>query len=618
MCGIAGLASFNKNVKGDLNIVKNMMEILKNRGPDAEGTWEDDEVILGHRRLIVLDPAGGIQPMIRKRGEDAYVIVYNGELYNASELREELEKAGYIFSTRNSDTEVVLLAYMNWKEKCLERFNGIYALAIWDMRNKTLFLARDRVGVKPLFYTFKNGCLIFASEIKALLVHPSVKAEIDREGLCEILALGPGRTPGHGVFRNIKELKPASYMIYSRQGIKEVSYWQLPSLPVSADIEEVAFNIRNILSDAVEKQLNADVNICTLLSGGLDSSIITALTTECAGKENYLADISSFSVDYEDNQVYFRADGFEKDVDAKWALKVADFLKIRHNTVLLDNRELFQALNQALEANDLPGMADIDASLYLFCREIKKKATVALSGECADEVFGGYPWFTDSAMLKTEVFPWIRMLDQRSMFLRPQIKEKINLTEYVKYRYEEAIRKVPVVYEENKEEQRLLEMAYLSIHHFMPTLLNRKDRMSMAWGLEIRVPFSDHRLIEYVWNLPSEIKFYKNMPKGILRYAVKGLLPEDILYRAKTPYPKTHHPIYYRMVKREMENILKNPSSPILFLLDRDKLEEYLKNEQQFFTLPWFGQLMRDAQYLAYMIQLNRWINKYNVNILID
>lgn len=618
MCGIVGWIDYKKGVQKGERIIARMNNSLAHRGPDEEGIWTGENVFLGHRRLVVLDPAGGKQPMIRSKGENNYVIVYNGELYNSSDLRNELEKKGYVFKSNNSDTEVVLLSYIEWKEECLSRFNGIYAFAIWDETKKELFLARDRLGIKPLFYWQSNQSLVFASEIKALFLHPYIKAAVDKEGIAELLAMGPLRIPGSAVFKGIKEVPPANYIFFNSGSFKICPYWQLPSEQHKDDLEATCYKIKSLVEDAVKIQLNADVPVCTLLSGGLDSSIITALAASEFYKTGCIDVFASFSVGYKDNEKYFIPNQFEKDLDDFWSQEVARFLNIKNYKVLLDNEMLCDVLDETLAANDLPGMADIDTSLYLFCSQIKKYATVALSGECADEIFGGYPWFDLISVGKNDgTFPWIRMLKQREEFLHDYLKEKVNLTEYAHICYKQALNNVPQVYELSSLEQKMCEISYLSINYFMPTLLNRKDRMSMAWGLEIRIPFSDHRLVEYVWNLPINIKRWRNFPKGILRKAVEGFLPNEVIYRPKSPYPKTHNPQYEKRVKLRFAQILKNKTEPLFNLYDRKKLDEYMEKGTTIFPLPWFGQLMGDIQYLAYLIQLNEWIKKYNVNIFI-
>lgn len=614
MCGIAGWIDWERDLASQRGILAKMVEVLTHRGPDASGFWLSRRAALGHRRLVVVDPEGGGQPMTRRRGESTYTTVYNGELYNTSELRQELEARGHIFLTRNSDTETLLLAYMEWGPACVERFNGIFAFAIWDEANQSLFLARDRLGVKPLFYTRRGSAFLFGSELKVLLAHPEVQPELDAEGLAEVFALGPSRTPGHGVFRGIAELKAGHCLFYDREGLRIRRYWALESRTHEDDLHTTTVRVRELLRDAVQRQLVADVPVCTLLSGGLDSSALTALAAE-AFREAGMGPLHSYSVDYEGNEEYFQPSFFQPNSDVQWVERVSASLGTRHHYITINNTELASALVPALLANDLPGMADIDSSLYLFCREVKKEATVALSGECADEVFGGYPWFYDEGAPRARTFPWIRMLDERVGLLSPELVEHIRPGEYAARRYQEALEEVPRLAGEDRHETRMRELLYLSITRFMPTLLDRKDRMSMASGLEVRVPFSDHRLVEYVWNIPWGMKTWGGMAKGILRRALAGVLPDDVLTRRKSPYPKTYHPAYLAAVRDRLLRVIADPHSPLHRLLDIAAVREMAIYGRPVFTRPWFGQLMADAQYLAYLIQLDAWFRAYKITL---
>ncbi len=614
MCGIAGWIDLKANILGQRAVMEAMVSSLIPRGPDAEGIWQSSHAILGHRRLVVVDPAGGAQPMTRSRNGREYTIIYNGELYNTSEIRSTLESCGYDFQTRNSDTEVILVAFIKWGSECVKRFNGIFAFAIWDEEKQSLFMARDRLGVKPLFYTQQGDNFIFASEIKALLVHPQVEPIVDSLGLAEIFGLGPARTPGNGVFKGLCEVKPGHMLWYDCHGIHNYRYWCLESSPHRENLDTTTYHLRELFQDTVKRQMVADVPICTFLSGGLDSSAITAVAAQVLREEGH-PPLTTFSVDYLDNDKYYRSNSFETSADTPWAERVSKYLGTDHKSIFIENTELFAALRPAMVAQDLPGMTDIDASLYLFCREVRKGAVVALSGECADEILGGYPWFR--VQDEFETFPWIRMVAERMAYLSPELVKKIDLAEYGRARYLEAQAEVPRLEGESLTEARQREMFYLNISRFMPTLLDRKDRMSMAWGLEVRVPFSDHRLLEYIWNIPWSMKNHNGMSKGILRRALHGLLPEEVLMRPKSPYPKSHHPIYGQKVRSELDTILKNPASPLLNLIDRKALAGILNSGRPFLQLPWFGQLMGDVQFMAYLLQINRWLISYKVKICI-
>jgi len=388
-------------------------------------------------------------------------------------------------------------------------------------------------------------------------------------------------------------------------------YWSLISLPHQEDLDTTSHHLLELFKDTVERQLVADVPVCTFLSGGLDSSAITAIAAQ-SFKEQGLPVLQTFSVDYIDDANYYSPNDFETSSDAPWARKVADYLGTNHRAIYINNIELAEALNQSLDARDLPGMTDVDSSLYLFCREIAKYATVAVSGECADEILGGYPWFRHPTV---ESFPWITALDVRTSFLSPLLREKLDLVGYSQERYRQALAEVPYLEGETSLQARMRELFYLNIIYFMTTLLDRKDRMSMAWGLEVRVPFADHRLVEYIWNIPWEMKNLGGMSKGIMRRSLQGLLPEDVLYRRKSPYPKTHHPHYAMAVRSELIKVLEDPASPLLELIDREMIVNTLAAGKPIVQKPWFGQLMRDEQYMAYLLQVNRWLDKFKVQI---
>jgi len=613
MCGITGWIDSEVDLTQQRSIVEAMNKTLSCRGPDAAGIWVSPRAALAHRRLIVVDPEGGGQPMVRRRGEDSYVITYNGELYNTNELRHELEERGYIFEGY-SDTEVLLCSFIEWGTACVERLNGIFAFAVWNEAGRSLFCARDRLGVKPFFYTQRGSAFLFGSEIKSLLAHPAVRPEVDASGLAEIFIMGPARTPGHGVFRGISELKPGHCLVYDLNGVCTRQFWSLESRPFADDPHTCAFKVRELLKDTVRRQLVSDVPVCLLLSGGLDSSAITAFAAEAFAQAG-MEPLHTYSVDYIDNEHYFQSNCFQPDPDTPWVQRVSDFLGTCHHHVVIDTPQLADALTTAVRARDLPGMADVDASLYLFSHEVKKGATVALSGESADEIFGGYPWFHREQDLAAGTFPWIRMVRERSRLFSPELRELIRPEKYVAERYREALAEVPRLPGEDSFEARMREMLYLNITRFMPILLDRKDRMSMATGLEVRVPFCDHRLVEYVWNIPWSMKSCGNVEKGILRRALAGVLPEDVLARRKSPYPKTHHPAYLAAVREWLENILNDPASPLLPLVDAAALREVIRSNAAAFNPAWFSQLMGGAQLFAYLIQVNTWLREYRVQI---
>lgn len=613
MCGIAGWIDNNINLTDKTIVIQNMISTLENRGPDNGGLYISEVALLGHRRLSIIDPAGGYQPMIKTIGDREYTIVYNGELYNTEDIRKRLKEKGYTFNSY-SDTEVLLTSYIEWGIECLQYINGIFAFGIWDKYKKRLFLARDHLGVKPLFYSCINGSVIFASEIKTMLKHPYIEPTVDSIGLIEIFGLGPARSLGNGVFRDIKEIPPAYYLVYDENGLKVDKYWELEAKPHVEGLDETAEHVKSLLIDAVERQLISDVPLCIFLSGGLDSSAISAIASDAFKREGRGV-LNTFSIDYKDNDKYFKSSEFQPDPDSQWIGLMNKYINSKHINVELTNEDLIASLREAVLARDLPGMADIDSSLLLFCKEVRNTHTVALSGECADEIFGGYPWFRNKEDINADTFPWSKNVGNRRKILSKELKG-LPIEEYVREKYRDTIKNVPKLYGESSTDGRMRELFYLNIKWFMITLLNRKDRMSMANSLEVRVPFADYRLVEYAYNIPKEFKFYLGREKGILRKALRGTLPDEIIDRKKSPYPKTHHPVYTELVQKEMNSILKDKSSPVLQLIDYETVKEIVDTKGKSYTKPWFGQLMTGPQLMAYLIQLNIWLEEYKVSLV--
>lgn len=603
MCAIAGLIDFLEDPRQYGDAYAEMLARMGRRGPDENGTYLTDTACLLHARLSVIDPDNGKQPMVFPVGSAELVLVYNGELYNTQELRQELKNRGHSFQER-SDTEVLLHAYLEWGIDCPEKLNGIYAFTVWDGRNRQLFAARDRMGVKPFFFADLDGRLLFGSEMKTLLCHPLLTPEVDTQGIAELLLLGPGRTPGYGVFRQVQELKPGESFIFSQEtGLRRWFYWKLQAWEHRQSFPETVETVKWLVEDAISRQTVSDVPLCAFLSGGLDSSIISTLS----GVQE------TFSVSYKENEKYFHPTAFQPNSDDVYIGKMTEFLGTTHTNIAVDTQELVDALFDAVAARDLPGMADVDSSLLLFCKSVKEHATVALSGECADELFGGYPWYRNDALLEYDGFPWSQSTDYRASFLQPDLLQKINPSNYVKSRYYETFANMETLESDSPKDLRMREMFLLNVKWFMQTLLDRKDRMSMYNSLEVRVPFCDHRLTEYLYNVPWSFKNYQGREKGLLRHAMEGVLPEEILWRKKSPYPKTHHPEYLRKVSGLLREVLAEPNAPLHQILRSEALETLLDAKTE---TPWYGQLMTVPQTIAYFLQLNDWLKRYHVRIV--
>ncbi len=512
MCGIVGFVDYKKDVSKFKNVLNNMTQKLSNRGTDEEGLYINKNVALGHKRLIVIDPEGGKQPMIEKYSFGEYVIVYNGQIYNTKELRNILTQNGFDFNG-HCDTEVLLKSYIHFGKDVVNHLNGIFAFAVWNTKTEELFLARDHFGVKPLFYTQYNDSLIFASELKAIFEYPGIEKIIDSQGISELFGIGPCHTPGLTAYKNIFEIKPAHFAIFNKSGLHIERYWKLESKPHTDDFKATCDNLNHLLKDAIERQLVSDMPLCTFLSGGLDSSIITKFTADYCKKEG-LSPVDTYSVDYVDNDKNFVKSDFQPNSDDYYIDIMTQNSYSNNHKVILDTPELAKYLEDALIARDVPGMADVDSSLLLFCKEVKKEKTVTVMGECADEIFGGYPWFFRKDSLTSGTFPWSIALNERQNLLNKDISEKIQLKKYIDFRYNESVNEVEILDCDTKETAEKRKISYLTMNWFMQTLIDRADRMSMHSGLELRVPFCDYRLAGYMWNVPWEMKAYKGREKG--------------------------------------------------------------------------------------------------------
>lgn len=603
MCGIAGILTESIDLREEKPMIENISKTLKMRGPDAKGEYVTADTALIHRRLSVIDVENGSQPM--RFGK--YIIVYNGELYNTEEIRNELKSFGYRFDT-HCDTEVVLKAYDKWKEESVKKLNGIFAYAVYDEKDKSLFLARDRIGVKPCFYAKVGNLFAFASRISSLLCIPQIKPIVNEEGLNEIFMLGPAKTIGKAIFRDISELAPAHYMVYKNGEIRISQYWKLEAKENHETADEAVEHTYSLVKDAIERQLVSDVPLATFLSGGLDSSIISKVASDYDKEKGMVLD--TYSVDYTDNDKYFKKSLFQPNKDSDYISLVSDAIGSVHHNVVLDNRDVANALADSAIARCVPGFADVDSSLMLFCKEVKKNFTVCLSGECADEIFGGYPWYHRKEILFEECFPWARSTAARRNILKPDFLK--NGEDYLHNAYEQTVALTSYLDGESRLEKRMREMFVLNLNWFMQTLLARKDVMSMESSLEVRVPFCDYRLVEYAYNMSWEIKALDGREKGILRKAFENELPYDIVWRKKSPYPKTHNPVYFDCVCKLAQQALDDKACPLYDMLNISAVKD-LMNHPDSMTEPFYGQLMQTPQVLAYIYQIYVWIKNYNV-----
>lgn len=611
MCGIAGFCDYTDHFYAQqetwTRVLQRMRESIAHRGRDGTGEYLRENVGFAHARLSIRDLAMGAQPMIRSTPDGEYAIVYNGEIYNTEELIPPLLQAGYDFQT-TADTEVILYGYMHFGIEFVHKLNGIFAFAIWDGRQKRMVLYRDRLGVKPLFYTIRDTALVFASEQKALFCHPKVKPIIDSGSMREVFALGPARMPGSGIFKDIHEIKPGHYAVFSPEGFRETCYWDLQAREHKDSYAQTVETVSFLVRDAIERQMVSDVPVCSFLSGGIDSSIVTAVASRFLAREG--GGLNTFSFDFKGNDRYFQSNVFQPERDNAFVKIMLEQYPLRHTYLECDEAELADLLFDSVDAKDLPGMADVDSSLLYFCSLVVRDNKVALTGECADEIFGGYPWFYRENLLNADTFPWSVDFGARTVLLRDETIRNLQMEEFIQSQYEETIRAVPARSGESPEDARRREITYLNIKWFMQTLLDRMDRASMFSGLEARVPFADHRIVEYVFNAPWEMKYQNGVEKALLRDACRDLLPPAILNRKKSPYPKTYNPNYERVLAERFRAILADKNAPILEWIDPQKAQRFLHAPAEY-GKPWFGQLMAAPQMMAYMLQVNYWLKKY-------
>lgn len=615
MSGIAGWLDFDRDLERERDTAQAMTRTLARRGPDAEGLWVDSHIALGHRRLAVIDVEGGTQPMtVEHDGRTLAVLTFDGEIYNFRELRQDLASRGHAFRT-NGDTEVVLRAYLEWGAECASKLNGMYAFAVWDPRREELVLTRDRMGIKPLYYYPTPSGLLFGSEPKAILANPRAEAAVDSDGLRELLSMV--KTPGHAVFRGMRELKPGHVLRVWRGGSREESYWELAAYEHRDDVDTTVRTVRELLDDIVPRQLVSDVPVGSLLSGGLDSSVITALAAQ-AHRAGDGGRVRSFAVEFAGQAENFQADEIRETPDAPYIADVARHVDVDHSDVVLDTAGLMdpETRSAVLRARDLPaGLGDLDTSLYLLFAAVRQSATVGLSGESADEVFGGYAWFHDPEAVNADTFPWYAAMRRLApngigdMLLDPGLMARLDLPSYIDDRYREALAEVPRLDGENRQERRMREVSYLHLSRFLRMLLDRMDRMSMASGLQARVPICDHRLVEYVFNAPWSMKTYDGQEKSLLRGATSDLLPQSVVERRKVPYPSTQDPAYGQVLRDEFGKLLARGDAAIQPLLDGERARAALEESGDPATLA-----MRRWS-LERLLAVNEWLERYNVRV---
>ena len=533
-----------------------------------------------------------------------YIVALYGKFNNKDELLSNLN-----LDNNLTDKEILLEYYVKYKENCLEHLDGVYSFAIYSKESNCLFLAKDRLGLKPLYYTKSKDSFIFATDIKDILNNYDVNAVLGKEELCELLGLGPAHTPGKTFFKDIYELEAGHYLYFKDNNLIDSIYWDLPNFEVTDNVDDCIKNIKEMVINSLERELKNAPNICCMLSGGLDSSILTKLT------DDRIDNLNTFSVNFENNDKDFNSNSYQPTKDSDYIKIMNEVLNNTHTNLYFSKNELLDSLKDVVIARCMPGMGDIDSSMYVFCKKIKELGfDTAISGECSDEIFLGYPWYYREDLINTTTFPWAKSISTRKSLINKDLVSCDELEDYINKTYTSTLKKVQ---NENKAKQ----TCYLTIKWFMNTLVERTERSAGLCNLDVRIPFANYKMFEYVYNISSNLKLGliddKTLPteKYLLRKAFEDILPSEIVYRKKSPFPKTYDPEYTDLLEKEIGKIITNSSSPLLEIINVPFLFELLNTHGKYLKDNWFGQLMTYPQILAYLIQINTWLVEFNVKI---
>ena len=541
--------------------------------------------------------------------ENTYHVIFNGEIYNENEVRNNMVRYGYDFET-NDTAETLAAAFCFYGPDFVQHINGVFAIAIYDQNQRSLHLYRDRFAVKPLYYSKTKDTFVFASRIDTLFEYPRIRPCIDMNGFNEIFSLGPAKTYGKGVFTGINELMPGECITLTPEYTRKRFYYRLQTTPHTDSYEDTIEKTKFLLTDSIRLQTKSDEPLCAFLSGGIDSSYVSAVSLNYLPKDQTL---TTYSFDYTDNDIHFQANSFQPSQDRPFVDIMKKHLGSHHIYLTCPYEALADLLETSVDTRCLPTMADVDSSLLFFCREVSKHHHIALTGECADEVFGGYPWFHRPELLAVDTFPWTADLSLRKSLLHPEFAASLQMEKYVSKAYYNTLSEVDVLPEESKDEQQRRKIGYLTIRWFMQTLLDRMNRAGEHYGLTGRVPFADYRLVDYVFNIPWSIKADKNTPKQLLRICAKDVLPDTIFNRPKSPFPKTYHPKYEQLLAHRLNEVIHDSSSPIRSYLNLPAVEAFIASPKEY-GKPWFGQLMAGPQMMAYLLQVNYWMKKYLIS----
>lgn len=615
MSSIAGFFQpntiYSKENEFCIKTIHNMSQALIHRGPDEQSFFYFPQGAFNQNFLLAGYIPGTfphkIQPVTSKYGDNSYTLLFDGFISNPEEIAMELE-IQQLHTEKMSLEELLLLSFYRNGTDFVKQLRGAFALAIYDQNYKTLYLFRDALGLRPLFYCHQAGTLIFASEIKGLFPYPGIEAVLDKDGLTELLALGPARKSGSAIFSGISEVKPGHFITFGRDIFLEESYHHFTLEEHKDSYEDTMENISYLLNQSFDSLKGSVMPYASLLSGGLDSSVVTAkLAPDTASP------LATYSLEFDNSRQFFKANAFQPALDTPFAEKMVTYLGTKHTVCNCSNKNQFDYLKKSVLAHDLPAMADVDASYLYFCEKVGNQHKIIFTGECADEIFCGYPWYHNNHEdLKT--FPWSADLSPRLALLKDELISSLPIREYVETAYSDSCSEIGLDGKNTPTEYLHQKIFYLTVRYFMQTLVNRGDRAAAVNSMDARVPFAHQALTEYLFHVPFEMKAKNGERKHLLRAYAANLLPEEIRIRKKSPYPKTYDPEYETMVNNKLLAELRKPDCPLLAIADRQKAENFCRQAKDL-GRPWYGQLMAGPQLSAYYLQILYWIEEYNIQL---
>lgn len=533
-------------------------------------------------------------------------------IYNYDELRQRL-RSHNVDVRHLTHSEILLRLFHYYGEKFASLLQGNFAIAITDTFHQKLYLFRDPIGVQPLFYTYTKETFLYCSYIKGLLAYPNLKLSLSLEGLRELLALGPAHVPGHTLYQDIYEVEPGHCLIFSKQHLSSSPFWTLEAKPHQETYEETIEHAGYLLKNCIHRQMLSLPEASCFLSGGLDSSLVAAMVDKEKKAANIKEPLETFSFDFSQSQSFFHANDYQPSLDKPYVITMTNHLNTHHHFLECSTLHQTALLQDAVTACDGPCMADITSSLLHFCRLSAPFTKTVFTGECADEIFAGYPWYHKDNDTTLSGFPWSH-IPPRKALLSQEVVQKLSLEDYEQTVFYNELTKVPCLEKDSPAQQLHRQKFVLTIRYFMQTLLDRMDRCAWASGLSALVPFADLSLVTYLYNVPFEWKSKNHEPKHLLREIAKPYLPPEIVTRKKSPYPKNYNPNYEQLLIHQLKQRLKDANSPLLSLLDLSKTFDYFEQPTNY-SNPWYGQLMAGPQLLAYYLQIDDWIVRYHINL---